>query len=86
MTIDALTINGKDLSELDSKQTTELITALFTHRKQLNEDKRLANAAAKKDRAKKAAERKAARIAKLEAQLKAAKTPKATKPKAKATA
>jgi hypothetical protein len=40
MTIDALTINGKDLSELDSKQTTELITALFTHRKQLNEDKR----------------------------------------------
>ena len=86
MTIEALTINGKDLSELDSKATTELITALFAHRKDLNEARRTENAAAKKERAAKAKQRKADRIAKLEAALKAAKAdpkPKATKAAAK---
>jgi hypothetical protein len=69
MTINSLSINGKDLSELDSKQTTDLVRALLAHRKTLNTATKAARTEAANARATKAAERKAAQVAKLEAKL-----------------
>jgi hypothetical protein len=66
---DKTVINDKPLSELNSAEVTEVVTALLAHRKTLNEAKRSETAAAKAARAEKAAARKVERAAKLREQL-----------------
>jgi hypothetical protein len=69
MTINSLKINGTDLSELNSKQTTDLVRALLAHRKTLNESARKERDSAKAARKTKQLATKAARATKLREQL-----------------